>query len=125
MSCSRVGTVTEIYSPLAPLTKFSGGALDPVAKDIAGRVGKTPAQVLLGWCMIVYPAGHCVAMATSRNEEHQKGPPDVSLVLERAGSGKLGRSSTIGGIGSRGIERGGYCLARSFSHALLGWFTLF
>ncbi len=46
-ACAERGVALEAYSPLGT------GALlgDPVVARIAGRVGQTPAQVLLRWCV--------------------------------------------------------------------------
>jgi 2,5-diketo-D-gluconate reductase A len=46
-ACERSGVVLEAYSPLG-----TGRHLrDPAVTQIAGRVGRTPAQVLLRWCL--------------------------------------------------------------------------
>ncbi|ODO03278.1 hypothetical protein I350_06128 [Cryptococcus amylolentus CBS 6273] len=42
-------TVVEGYSSLVPITSKKGGPLDGVLEVIAGRLQKTPGQVLLGW----------------------------------------------------------------------------
>jgi 2,5-diketo-D-gluconate reductase A len=45
--CDRRGTVLEAYSPLG-----TGGHLDnPTVREIAERLGRTPAQVLIRWCL--------------------------------------------------------------------------
>ncbi|TYJ54508.1 hypothetical protein B9479_004832 [Cryptococcus floricola] len=41
--------VAEGYSSLVPITSKKGGPLDGVLEEIAGRLQKTPGQVLLGW----------------------------------------------------------------------------
>lgn len=46
-ACAERGVALEAYSPLG-----TGGQLgDPVVADIAGRLGRSPAQVLLRWCV--------------------------------------------------------------------------
>jgi diketogulonate reductase-like aldo/keto reductase len=47
--CKEKGIVLTSYGPLSPIVRFKGGPLDPVLERIAGRVGKTQAQVLLKW----------------------------------------------------------------------------
>jgi len=46
-ACQRHGVVLEAYSPLGTGTLLS----DPAVGAIAARVGRTPAQVLLRWCV--------------------------------------------------------------------------
>ncbi|ODN78185.1 hypothetical protein L198_07974 [Cryptococcus wingfieldii CBS 7118] len=41
--------VAEGYSSLVPITSKKGGPLDGVLEEIAGRLQKTPGQVLFGW----------------------------------------------------------------------------
>ena len=43
--CAERGIAVEAYSPLVRGTRFR----NPVVADIAGRIGKSPAQVLLRW----------------------------------------------------------------------------
>lgn len=46
-ACAERGVALEAYSPLG-----TGGQLgDPVVADIAARLGRSPAQVLLRWCV--------------------------------------------------------------------------
>jgi 2,5-diketo-D-gluconate reductase A len=46
-ACERSGVVLEAYSPLG-----TGRHLDdPTVRGIAARLGRTPAQVLLRWCV--------------------------------------------------------------------------
>lgn len=46
-ACAERGVALEAYSPLG-----TGGRLgDPVVADIAARLGRSPAQVLLRWCV--------------------------------------------------------------------------
>ncbi|KAG0125969.1 hypothetical protein HOY82DRAFT_629333, partial [Tuber indicum] len=52
-SCPRVSTVRKIYSSLAPLTKFSDVALDPVVKDIAGKGPEDAGPGVSGMLVIV------------------------------------------------------------------------
>jgi diketogulonate reductase-like aldo/keto reductase len=45
--CERRGVALEAYSPLG-----TGGHLDnPTVREIAERLGRTPAQVLIRWCL--------------------------------------------------------------------------
>jgi 2,5-diketo-D-gluconate reductase A len=46
-ACRRQGTVPEAYSPLGTGQHLS----HPVVAEVAERVGRTPAQVLLRWCI--------------------------------------------------------------------------
>jgi methylglyoxal/glyoxal reductase len=43
--CKKLGITIEVYSPLAKGAKLA----DPVVVDIARRVGRSPAQVLIRW----------------------------------------------------------------------------
>jgi diketogulonate reductase-like aldo/keto reductase len=45
--CAAHGVVVEAYSPLTKGARLG----HPVVTDVAGRVGRTPAQVLLRWCL--------------------------------------------------------------------------
>jgi len=45
--CKEQGIVLEAYSPLAQARRLE----DPVLKEVAARVGKTPAQVMLRWSL--------------------------------------------------------------------------
>jgi 2,5-diketo-D-gluconate reductase A len=46
-ACQRHGVVLEVYSPLGTGTLLS----DPAVGAIAARVGRTPGQLLLRWCV--------------------------------------------------------------------------
>jgi 2,5-diketo-D-gluconate reductase A len=46
-SCLRLGTALEAYSPLGTGRHLSNG----VVTQVAARAGRTPAQVLLRWCL--------------------------------------------------------------------------
>ncbi len=46
-ACRRHGIVPEAYSPLGTGRHLA----DPVVREIAERAGRTPAQVLLRWCV--------------------------------------------------------------------------
>jgi diketogulonate reductase-like aldo/keto reductase len=54
-ACTRLGIVVEAYSPL----ERGRGLSDPVVAAVAGRVGRSPAQVMLRWAlqhgMVVIP----------------------------------------------------------------------
>jgi 2,5-diketo-D-gluconate reductase A len=54
-ACARLGIVVEAYSPL----ERGRGVSDPVIGAVAGRVGRSPAQVMLRWAlqhgMVVIP----------------------------------------------------------------------
>lgn len=52
------------YSPLAPLTKFTGGPVDEVVKSIAAKHDSTPAQVLLRWGLLT--GGSLVTTTSNR-----------------------------------------------------------
>ena len=60
------------YAPLAPLTKVTGGPVDAPVNAAAVAHGKTPAQVLLRWCL---QTGKVPITTTSRPErlEEYKG----------------------------------------------------
>ncbi|RPB00068.1 hypothetical protein L873DRAFT_853569 [Choiromyces venosus 120613-1] len=111
----RGGVVVEAYSPLAPLMKFPGGALDIVVQEVAGRLGRTPAQVLLRWCV----QQGIVAVTTSRSEERQREFLDVvGFVLEEGDMRRVGeagvkehhRGFLAQGVWGEGRE-GEYCLS--------------
>ncbi|KAH8818650.1 Aldo/keto reductase [Flagelloscypha sp. PMI_526] len=46
---SAHGIIIESYSTLTPITKETGGPLEPVLQRIANRIGGTPAQVIFLW----------------------------------------------------------------------------
>ena len=46
-ACQRLGIVPEAYSPLGTGQHLA----DPTVRAVAERVGRTPAQVLLRWCI--------------------------------------------------------------------------
>ena len=46
-ACRQARVVLEAYSPLGTGRHLS----DPRVNEIAGRLGRTPAQVLLRWCV--------------------------------------------------------------------------
>jgi len=46
-ACEQRGVALEAYSPLGTGRNLS----DPTVKNVADRVGRTPAQVLLRWCI--------------------------------------------------------------------------
>jgi 2,5-diketo-D-gluconate reductase A len=46
-ACDERGVALEAYSPLGTGAQLN----DPVVVDIADRVGRTPAQILLRWCV--------------------------------------------------------------------------
>jgi diketogulonate reductase-like aldo/keto reductase len=54
-ACAEHGVAVEAYSPLGTGRHLG----DPAVAEIAARVGRTPAQILLRWCiqrrMIVLP----------------------------------------------------------------------
>ena len=60
------------YAPLAPLTKVPGGPVDAPVNAAAAAHGKTPAQILLRWCL---QTGKVPITTTSRPErlEEYKG----------------------------------------------------
>jgi len=60
---AKHGIITEAYSSLAPITKYYGGALDPVLATIAQRIGGTPGQVLFKWA---HAKGFVVVTTTER-----------------------------------------------------------
>lgn len=43
------GILSAAYAPLSPLTRFKGGPVDAVVKEIAERRGVSEARVLLAW----------------------------------------------------------------------------
>jgi len=47
--CKKNGIVLEAYTPLASLVHTQGGPVDAVVDQIAARLGRTAAQVLLRW----------------------------------------------------------------------------
>ena len=53
------------YAPLAPLTKVPGGPVDAPVNASAAAHGKTPAQILLRWCL---QTGKVPITTTSRPE---------------------------------------------------------
>ena len=46
-ACAERGVTLEAYSPLGTGAQLG----DPVVQDIADRLGRTPAQILLRWCV--------------------------------------------------------------------------
>ncbi|KAI9031426.1 NADP-dependent oxidoreductase domain-containing protein [Hyaloraphidium curvatum] len=47
--CEKNGIVLAAYTPLGPLTHFTGGPLDGVLKELEKKYGKTAEQLLLKW----------------------------------------------------------------------------
>ena len=70
--CSERSIVLTAFAPLAPLTKVAGGPVDAPVAAAAAAHGKTPAQVLLRWCL---QTGKIPITTTSRPErlEEYKG----------------------------------------------------
>jgi 2,5-diketo-D-gluconate reductase A len=46
-ACQRLGIALEAYSPLGTGRHLA----NPVVTEVAARAGRTPAQVLLRWCL--------------------------------------------------------------------------
>lgn len=68
--CRQQGIVVEAYSPLAHGQRFKN---DPVLKSIAQKYGKSPAQVVLRWCL----QHGTVPLPKSTNPEHMHDNLDV------------------------------------------------
>eukprot|EP00878_Enallax_costatus_P037600 GHUV01042485.1.p1 GENE.GHUV01042485.1~~GHUV01042485.1.p1 ORF type:complete len:238 (+),score=84.08 GHUV01042485.1:346-1059(+) len=67
--CNSKGIILEAYSPLAKASKLS----DPKLVDLAQKVNKTPAQMLLRWSL----QKGFVVLPKSTNPERQKANADV------------------------------------------------
>jgi len=63
--CQSHGIAVQGYSPLAPLTRHSGGPVDVPVTAIAERLGATPGQVLLKW---VHAKGIGIVTTSSKKE---------------------------------------------------------
>ena len=60
--------IPACYAPLAPLTKYHGGPVDPIVERLAKKYGKTPAQILLRWNEQL----GSIVITTSGNEQRMK-----------------------------------------------------
>lgn len=49
--CKRHGILLSAYSPLTPLTKVKDGPIDECLVRLVEKYNKTPAQILLRWCL--------------------------------------------------------------------------
>lgn len=69
--CQEHDMLVTAYSPLGSIVKeeLQGGPVDAVAADIAQRLGRTPAQVLLRWNL---QTGRGVLSTTSKKERMQE-----------------------------------------------------
>ncbi|KAI1798297.1 Aldo/keto reductase [Ganoderma leucocontextum] len=62
---NKHGIVTEGYSPLASLRAYPGGPVDKPVNEIATRLDRTPAQVLMAWAK----SKGIVVITSSRDKE--------------------------------------------------------
>jgi aldehyde reductase len=77
--CKEKGIVLLAFAPLGHAVK-PGPLEDPAVLAIAGRIGKTPAQVLLAWAV---QRGTAV-LTTARTAAHAKENFDISALPEDA-----------------------------------------
>ncbi|KAF8516466.1 NADP-dependent oxidoreductase domain-containing protein [Hysterangium stoloniferum] len=76
--CKKHSIVVEAYSPLLPITKYSGGPVDKVLGKIHGRSGAASEQILLAWAK----AKGAVVVTASSKLERLKGYVEAgNLVL--------------------------------------------
>ncbi|KZT63594.1 Aldo/keto reductase [Daedalea quercina L-15889] len=66
---ARHGIVSEAYSVLIPITRYTGGPLDAPLKGICQRLGAEPEQVLLAWAK----AKGVVVVTSSTKKERLQG----------------------------------------------------
>ena len=91
--CDRRGVVLEAYSPLE-----RGKALDdPAIGEIAGRLDREPAQVMLRWGI---QRGTVVIPKSSRHERIRSNAQIFDFELSEADMSVLDALDTTGGTGS-------------------------
>lgn len=80
--CGRHGIVVEAYSPLTKGRRLH----DPVIQEVAAKVGRTPAQVLLRWCL---QHGLVVIPKSSRSERIEENARVFDFSLSPADMARL------------------------------------
>lgn len=92
-ACSRLGIVLEAYSPL----EQGGSELrHPTLAEVARRAGRTPAQVMLRWCI---QRGAVVIPKSSRRERILENAQLFDFALEPEDMGALDALDRTGGTG--------------------------
>jgi diketogulonate reductase-like aldo/keto reductase len=96
-ACTERGVALEAYSPLGTGTQLG----DPVVAGVAERVGRSPAQVLLRWCV---QRGIPVVGKSTRRERIAENAQVFDFELSAADMAQLDALDRSGGTGAA-LER--------------------
>jgi 2,5-diketo-D-gluconate reductase A len=96
-SCRRMGVALEAYSPLGTGRYLS----NKVVAEVAARTGRTPAQVLLRWCL---QHGLPVIPKSTHRERIEENAQIFDFTLSDAEMAELDALDKTGGT-DRALER--------------------
>lgn len=69
--CHSKGIRIASFSAVAPITRFAGGPVDPVVREIASQINATDDQVLLKWAHQITHGG--IVVTTSQRADRLQG----------------------------------------------------